>query len=39
MKSLLDMANRVLVTPRGLRTLSPAEEGYRGIYCGTPGDT
>ncbi|MCK7532747.1 MAG: hypothetical protein MZV63_17790 [Marinilabiliales bacterium] len=35
MKSLLDIANRVLVTPRGLRTLSPAEEGYSGIYCGT----
>ncbi|MDZ7635610.1 MAG: amylo-alpha-1,6-glucosidase [Bacteroidales bacterium] len=35
MKSLLDIANRVLVTPRGLRTLSPAEEGYCGIYCGT----
>jgi len=34
MKSLLDMANRFLVTPRGLRTLSPAEEGYCGIYCG-----
>ncbi len=35
MKSLLDIVNRVLVTPRGLRTLSPAEEGYKGIYCGT----
>ncbi len=34
MKSVLDMANRVLVTPRGLRTLSPGEEGYTGIYCG-----
>jgi len=34
MKSLLDMANRFLVTPRGLRTLSPAEEGYCGIYSG-----
>ncbi len=34
MKSILDIANRVLVTPRGLRTLSPAEEGYQGIYCG-----
>jgi len=34
MKSLLDIVNRVLVTPRGLRTLSPAEEGYCGIYCG-----
>jgi predicted glycogen debranching enzyme len=34
MKSLLDIVNRVLVTPRGLRTLSPAEEGYCGIYSG-----
>ncbi|HUW92144.1 MAG TPA: amylo-alpha-1,6-glucosidase, partial [Bacteroidales bacterium] len=24
-----------LVTPRGLRTLSPAEEGYKGQYVGT----
>ncbi|MDF1560553.1 MAG: amylo-alpha-1,6-glucosidase [Bacteroidales bacterium] len=35
MKSILDTANRMLVTPRGLRTLSPSEEGYQGIYCGT----
>jgi predicted glycogen debranching enzyme len=34
MKSILDIANRILVTPRGLRTLSPSEEGYKGIYCG-----
>jgi predicted glycogen debranching enzyme len=34
MKSILDIANRMLVTPRGLRTLSPSEEGYKGIYCG-----
>jgi len=34
MKSVLDIANRVLVTPRGLRTLSPGEEGYSGIYSG-----
>jgi predicted glycogen debranching enzyme len=34
MKSILDIANRYLVTPRGLRTLSPAEEGYKGIYYG-----
>jgi predicted glycogen debranching enzyme len=34
MKSLLDIVNRMLVTPRGLRTLSPSEEGYKGIYCG-----
>ncbi|HNX67583.1 MAG TPA: amylo-alpha-1,6-glucosidase, partial [Bacteroidales bacterium] len=34
MKSVIDLANRVLVTPRGLRTLSPAEEGYHGTCCG-----
>jgi predicted glycogen debranching enzyme len=34
MKRILDIANRMLVTPRGLRTLSPSEEGYCGIYCG-----
>lgn len=34
MKSILDIVNRMLVTPRGLRTLSPSEEGYSGIYCG-----
>ena len=34
MKRILDIANRMLVTPRGLRTLSPSEEGYQGIYCG-----
>jgi hypothetical protein len=34
MKSILDIVNRMLVTPRGLRTLSPSEEGYKGIYCG-----
>lgn len=34
MKSVVDLANRVLVTPRGLRSLSPAEEGYHGTYHG-----
>ncbi len=34
MKGILDIADRRLVTPRGLRSLSPAEEGYSGIYCG-----
>ncbi len=33
-KSILDIVNRMLVTPRGLRTLSPSEEGYCGIYSG-----
>jgi predicted glycogen debranching enzyme len=35
MKCVVDIANRVLVTPRGLRTLSPAEEGYKGCCNGT----
>jgi predicted glycogen debranching enzyme len=34
MKCVIDLTNRVLVTPRGLRTLSPAEEGYKGTYHG-----
>lgn len=34
MKSILDIANRILVTPRGLRTLSPSDGEYKGIYCG-----
>jgi predicted glycogen debranching enzyme len=36
MKSILDIVNRVLVTPRGLRSLSPGDEGYTGIYSGNP---
>lgn len=35
MKRVMDLSNRVLVTPRGLRSLSPAEEGYRGTCRGT----
>lgn len=35
MKLVIDLSNRVLVTPRGLRSLSPAEEGYRGTCRGT----
>jgi predicted glycogen debranching enzyme len=34
-KSVLDLVNRELVTPRGLRTLSPAEDGYLGQCVGT----
>ena len=34
MKSILDIVSRVLLTPRGLRTLSPSDEGYKGIYSG-----
>ncbi len=34
MKSILDIVNRILVTPRGLRTLSPSDESYSGIYSG-----
>jgi predicted glycogen debranching enzyme len=34
MKSILDVADKELVTPRGLRTLSPANQYYKGTYCG-----
>ncbi len=35
MKRILDIADRELVTPRGLRTLSPGNECYKGTYQGT----
>jgi predicted glycogen debranching enzyme len=34
MKKILDVADKELVTPRGLRTLSPANKFYEGSYCG-----
>ncbi len=34
MKRILDIADRELVTPRGLRTLSPGNPKYRGTYGG-----
>jgi predicted glycogen debranching enzyme len=34
MKKVLDVADQELVTPRGLRTLSPANKFYKGSYCG-----
>ncbi len=34
MKRILDIADRELVTPRGLRTLSPGNELYKGTYQG-----
>jgi predicted glycogen debranching enzyme len=34
MKSILDIANKELLTPRGLRTLSPRNKLYKGIYSG-----
>jgi len=34
MKRVLDIADRELVTPRGLRTLSPGNPLYRGTYRG-----
>ncbi|MGA1977367.1 MAG: amylo-alpha-1,6-glucosidase [Bacteroidales bacterium] len=34
MKKVLDVADRELVTPRGLRTLSPGNKFYTGIYSG-----
>jgi len=35
MKSVLDVVNSQLVTPRGLRTLSPEDLNYKGVYEGT----
>jgi predicted glycogen debranching enzyme len=34
MKKVLDVADRELVTVRGLRTLSPRNKLYKGAYCG-----
>lgn len=34
MKRTLDIADRELVTPRGLRTLSPGHPAYKGTYRG-----
>lgn len=34
MKRVLDIADKELVTPRGLRTLSPGNELYKGNYFG-----
>jgi len=34
-KAVLDVVERDLLTPRGLRTLSPTNENYHGIYKGT----
>jgi predicted glycogen debranching enzyme len=33
-KSILSVAKRDLITPRGLRTLSPRDPSYKGIYEG-----
>lgn len=35
-KSVLDVATRELLTPKGLRTLSPKSPGYRPNYQGNP---
>lgn len=35
-KSVLDVVTRELLTPKGLRTLSPKSFGYRPFYLGTP---
>jgi predicted glycogen debranching enzyme len=35
MKKVLDIADKDLVTPRGLRTLSPRNKFYKGIYQGS----
>lgn len=34
-KAVLSVIERDLLTPRGLRTLSPTNENYKGIYKGT----
>jgi len=34
MKRVLDFADRELLTPRGLRTLSPGNPFYKGSYRG-----
>ncbi|NMC38722.1 MAG: amylo-alpha-1,6-glucosidase [Bacteroidales bacterium] len=34
MKKILDIADKELVTPRGLRTLSPGNPKYKGTYSG-----
>lgn len=35
-KGVLDVATRELLTPKGLRSLSPRSYGYRPIYVGNP---
>lgn len=35
MKSILDVADKELVTTRGLRTLSPRNKMYKGVYKGS----
>ncbi len=35
-KSVLDVVTRELLTPKGLRTLSPKSYGYRPFYLGSP---
>ena len=37
MKKVLDVADKELVTPRGLRTLSPGNIYYKGAYAGNAG--
>ena len=34
MRRVLEIADKELVTPRGLRTLSPGNKFYQGTYCG-----
>jgi predicted glycogen debranching enzyme len=37
-KSVLDVVTRELLTPKGLRSLSPKSYGYRPFYLGSPYD-
>lgn len=35
-RAVVDVVERELVTPMGLRSLGPQEPGYRGVYTGDP---
>ncbi len=35
-RQVVDLAGRELLTPFGLRTLSPNSSGYKGVYAGDP---
>jgi glycogen debranching enzyme len=35
MKKILDVADKELLTSRGLRSLSPGNKFYKGTYCGS----
>lgn len=37
-KKIVDVVGRLLLTPRGLRSLSPEDSRYRGRYVGSPAE-